>query len=149
MPSCARISVSSGLHGFGVVIVFMIVADQMQETVHRQMAEMMVERLLFVIRLAAGRLVGDGDVAEHARGVVGAGRAGRLQRRKRQHVGRLVDAAPVAVQGANAGVVGQHHREFGIADIGIDHACCGRYCAMDGRFGIGFGPPAIGDNENL
>ena len=73
-----------GLHGFGVAIVFMIVADQMQETVHRQMAEMVVERLLFVIRLAAGGLVGDGDVAEHARRVVGAGSAGRRQGRKRR-----------------------------------------------------------------
>ena len=97
------------------VVVFVIVADQMQETVDRQMAEMMVERLLFVVGFLARGLIGDGDVAEHARRIVGAAAAGRLQRRKRQHVGRLVDAAPVAVQGANAGIVGQHHREFGFA----------------------------------
>src|SRR3954463_15462897 len=93
-------------HGFGVVVLFVIVADQMQETVDRKMTEMMVERLLFVIGLFARRLVGDGDIAEHARRVVRCTR-GRLQRRERQHIGRLVDAAPVAVQRANAGVVGQ------------------------------------------
>ena len=40
------------LHGFGVGVVFVVVADQMQVTVHRQMAEMMIERLLFVVGLA-------------------------------------------------------------------------------------------------
>src|SRR6478752_2679843 len=36
------------LHGFGIVVLFVIVADQVQEAVHGKMAEMMVERLLFV-----------------------------------------------------------------------------------------------------
>ena len=36
-------------HGLGVVVVFVIVADQVQEAMHRQMAEVMVERLLFVV----------------------------------------------------------------------------------------------------
>src|SRR5450759_3287838 len=102
-------------HGFGVVVFFVIVADQMQETVDRQVAEMMIERLLLVVCLLARGFIGDGDVAEHPRRIVGAGSAGRRRCRKRQHVGRLVDAAPVAVQRANAGVVGQHHREFGFA----------------------------------
>ena len=101
---------------------FVIVTDQMQETVDREMAEMMIERLLLVIGLPARGFIGDGDVAEHARRIVGPARAGRLQGRKRQHVGRLVDAAPVAVEGANAGVVGQHHRKFGFADIRIDES---------------------------
>ena len=33
-------------HGFGVVVVFVVVADQMQEAMHREMAEVMIERLL-------------------------------------------------------------------------------------------------------
>ncbi len=33
-------------HGLGVVVVLVIVADQMQEAVHRQMAQVMIERLL-------------------------------------------------------------------------------------------------------
>src|ERR1700760_2168375 len=36
-------------HVVGVVVVFVVVADQMQETMHRQMAEMMIERLLLVV----------------------------------------------------------------------------------------------------
>src|ERR1700716_1673071 len=59
-----------GFHGLGVVVLFVIVTDQMQETMHRQMAEMMIERLLFVIGLPARRLIGNRDVAEHARRIV-------------------------------------------------------------------------------
>src|SRR5450432_821614 len=105
-------------HGFGVVVLFVIVADQMQEPMNREMAEMMVERLLFVVGFLARRLVGDGDIAEHARRIVGSHSAGRRQRRKRQHIGWLVDAAPVQVQGTNAGIVGQHDRKFSLTDIG-------------------------------
>src|SRR6266567_8623439 len=93
-------------HGFRVVVLFVVVTDQVQEAVDRKMAEMMVERLLFVVGLFPRRLEGDGDIAEHARRVVRRARSRRLQRRKRQHVGRLVDAAPVAVQRLNPGIVG-------------------------------------------
>src|SRR3984893_13748963 len=95
-----------GFHGFGVVFFFVVVPDQMQEAMDREVAEMMIERLLLVIGFLSRRFIGDGDVAEHARRVVGPARAGRLQGRKRQHIGRLVDAAPVAVQGADSGVIG-------------------------------------------
>src|SRR6202000_441104 len=40
------------LHVIGVGVVLVVVADQMKEAVHRQMAEMMIERLLFVVGLA-------------------------------------------------------------------------------------------------
>src|SRR5579872_1478555 len=53
-------------HGFGVLVFFVIVSDQMQESVNRKMAEMMGERLLLFIGFPARRLEGDGDVAEHA-----------------------------------------------------------------------------------
>src|SRR6202158_2594040 len=108
-----------GFHGFGVVVCFVIVTDQMQETMDREMAEMMIERLLLGIGLPARGFIGDRNVAEHPRRIVGPACAGRRQGRKRQHVGRLVDAAPVAVERANSGVVGQHHRELGFADIRI------------------------------
>src|SRR3954467_2043396 len=39
------------LHRLGVGVVFVIVANQMQEPVHRKMAQMMIERLLFLVRL--------------------------------------------------------------------------------------------------
>src|SRR5882757_5090121 len=138
------------LHRFGIVVLFVVVADQVQEAVHGEMAQMMTERLLLFIGLTACRLEGDRDIAEHARCVVvAAAGTGRLQRRKRQDVGRLVDAAPVAVERANAGIVGQHHRELGIADLGIGDLG-GRFDgAMDHSFGFRLGLPAIGDDENL
>src|SRR3954454_10688766 len=64
-------------HRFRLGLALMVVADQMQEAVHGEMAEMMVERLLLVVRLASRRLIGDRDIAEHARRIVGGWRAGR------------------------------------------------------------------------
>src|SRR5882724_1135780 len=75
-----------GFHGFGLVVFLVIVTDQVQEAVDREMAEMMIERLLFVIGLLARRLIGNRNVAQHARRTVGAASAGRRQGRKRQHV---------------------------------------------------------------
>ena len=120
----------------------------MQEPVHRQMAEMMIERLFLFIGLFARGLVGDGDIAEHPRRV-GRGARGRLQRRKRQHVGRFVDAAPVAVERADAGVVGQHDGKFSLADIGVGDLGRRVDGAMDRRLGIRLGLPAIGDDEDF
>src|SRR5260370_31964270 len=48
-----------GFHGLGVVVFFVIVTDQMQETMDRQMAEMMIERPLLVVGFLARRLIGD------------------------------------------------------------------------------------------
>src|SRR4051794_13029275 len=62
-------------HGFGVVVFFVIVADQMQEAMDRQMAEMMIERLLFVVGFLPRRFICDGNVAEHARRIIGAASA--------------------------------------------------------------------------
>src|SRR5258706_8445725 len=65
-------------HGLGVVVFFVVVPDQMQEAMHREMAEVMIARLLLVIGFLARRFIGDGDVAEHARRVVVAARTARL-----------------------------------------------------------------------
>src|SRR6266567_2856512 len=51
-----------GFHRFGLVVLVVIVSDQVQETVHREMAEVMVERLLFLIGFLAHRLIGDREV---------------------------------------------------------------------------------------
>src|SRR5262245_13468767 len=101
------------LHRLGVVVILVVVADQMKEAMHREMTQMMVKGLVFLVGFPPGRLIGDRDVAEHARHVIGR-IAGWLQRGKRQHVGRLVDAAPVAVERPDAGIVRQHDGELGI-----------------------------------
>ena len=63
----------------------------MQKSMHGQMGEMVRERLAVGDGLARGGLVGDDDVAEYDGGALPpVRRCGR----KRQHVGRLVVAAP-------------------------------------------------------
>src|SRR6185437_11960093 len=68
-----------GFHLFSIGVVFVIVADQMQEAVDRQMAQMMLERLSFRIGFAPCRLIGNRNVAEHARRVARLAGALRLQ----------------------------------------------------------------------
>src|SRR5579859_2829937 len=80
-----------GFHRFSVVVVFVIVADQMQEAMHRKVAQMMIKRLLLFVRLPPHGLIGDRDVAQHARRIARLLRTRRLQRRKGKHIGRLVD----------------------------------------------------------
>src|SRR3954464_481903 len=86
-------------HRLGLHVVFVVIADQMQKAMDGEMAEMVVDRPLFLVGLAARRLIGDRNVAEDGAPMVCRSRAGGLQRRKRQHVGRLVLTAPVLVQG--------------------------------------------------
>src|SRR6266446_7952150 len=136
-------------HRFGVVVFFVVVTDQVQEAMNRQMAEMMIERLLLVICFLARRFISDGDVAEHAWRIVRAAWAGLRQRGKRQHVGRLVDATPIAVQGANSDVVGQHDRDFGFACIRIDDLGRGGDGALDHGLRVRLGLPAVAATENL
>src|SRR4051794_10856623 len=68
-------------HRLGFAVGLVVVADEVQKAMDREMAEVMVERFLFVIGLAAGGLISDGDVAEHPRraGIVRLAPAGRLQ----------------------------------------------------------------------
>ena len=97
----------------------MVVAEEVAEAVRCEMDELGVEAAL---RLAAGGVDGDHDVAEQA----GIGRRG-LALRERQHVGRPVLAAPVAVEDVDRRVVGEPQRDVEIAAAlgqrgGLDHA---------------------------
>ena len=47
-----------------------------------------------------------------------------LRLRERQHVGRPIDAAVVAVELADAGVIGQHHRQL-VAQAGLPQQASG------------------------
>ena len=79
-----------------------IVADEMQESVHRKMGNMMGERLALGAGLPGDSLIGKHDVADERRLAAGA------LRRERQHVRGRVDAAPVAVEQADRRIIGQH-----------------------------------------
>ena len=95
-------------HFFGLNIGLMIVPDEMQKTMHRKVREMMQEDAVLIVAFTFKRLVGDNDVAEQ--GCVPGGRlAGR---RKRQHVGRLVDPTLFAVEVANRRIVCKYDTHF-------------------------------------
>ncbi len=47
------------------------------------------------------------------------------------------------------GIVGQHDRKFGFADVGIGKFGRGGDGAVDHRLGVGFAVPAVGDDEDL
>ena len=91
------------LHRFGVGVVLVVEADQMQEAVDDEMAIMVGERLALLLRLALHRLEGEDDVAEQAR----LRQAAALRGGKGQDVGRLVEAAPARVELAHMRVVGE------------------------------------------
>src|SRR5262245_43586243 len=72
-----------------------IVAGEMQKSMHRQVRQVMRKRLALGARFAFRRLVGDHDVAEQA----GCSpRAARVAGRERQHIGRAVLATPIPVE---------------------------------------------------
>ena len=50
---------------------------------------------------------------------------------------------------ADAGIIGQHHRELGIADIGLGDLCRRVDRALDHGFGVGLVLPAIGRDNHL
>ena len=51
-------------HLFGVAVVLVVIAEQMQKSVDGEVGEMMAERLALGDRLARGRLIGDDDVTD-------------------------------------------------------------------------------------
>ena len=108
IASCRRISRSALFHRLGVLVALVIVADQMQESMHGKMGDMMGERLALVAGLARDGLVGEHDVAESwpllAAGVLG---------RKRQHVRGRIDAAPIPVEQADRRIIGQNDSKLG------------------------------------
>ena len=115
-------------HRLRLVIALVIVADEMQESMHREMREMVREGLALGVRFALRRLVGDHDIAEQARPVAQVGLplipgANRVRYssglgRERQHVGRRILAPPIAVERPDRQIIGQHD-----SNLALD---CGR-----------------------
>ena len=89
-------------HRLRVGIAFMIVADEVKKSMHRQMGEMLRERLVFGFGLACDSLAGQHDVAEMRRVVRGA------LGRKLQYVGGRIDTAPKPVELADGRIIGQN-----------------------------------------
>src|ERR1700730_14590588 len=90
------------LHNLRVGVFVVIVSDEVQKTMHRQMGKMMRERLALGTGFASDGLVGQDDVAEVRRFVRG------FFARKRQYVGGGVDAAPKPVELTDRRIIGQN-----------------------------------------
>ena len=67
MASLARTRALQRFHLFGLVVVLVVVAEQMQQAVDDEMGDMVRERLAFQCGLARDRLGGEHDVAQHRR----------------------------------------------------------------------------------
>src|ERR1051325_10023180 len=102
-------------HFLGLGIGLMIVADEMQKAMHREVSEMMQEIAIRVRAFARQSLIGDDDVADKCAARVLSGVLSRvLGGGKGQHVGRLVDLAPGAVEHADCSIAGQQHADFAL-----------------------------------
>ncbi len=80
----------------------------MQETVDDEVSKMIGKSLVQICGFANQRLVGERNIADKT----GNRREG-LELGEAQHVGRLVDLAPVAVEDALVGVVGEENGDLG------------------------------------
>ena len=98
------------LHALRLCVRLVIVADQMQKSMGDEMAIVVGERHAELLGLARERLEGERDVAERRRR---PRRRSRVGRRKGEHVGRLVDAAPARVERAQRGIVGEAEAHVG------------------------------------
>ena len=93
----------------GLGIGFVVVADEMQEAVQDEMADMMVQRPNFVGRLPRHRFKGQNDIAQQRRKAVASF---KRKGREGKDIGRRVLAAPLGVQGFDCGVVGENQAQL-------------------------------------
>ena len=101
-------NLSLGLfHSFRIVVSLVIIADEVQETMDREMGDMMKKRLTLRASLPGDGLIGQDDIADvrwFSPSVV---------RRKRQYVCSGVNAAPVAIEDADRRIVCQNDGKLG------------------------------------
>src|SRR6516165_6213835 len=101
-----------GFHGRRLLVAVVVVADQVEKSMNRKMGDMIPQRLVLGLGFPSRRLIGDHYVAE-ATMTIRNDRTGRsisifrramplyarsarsAHRRKRQHICRLILAAPV------------------------------------------------------
>src|SRR5262245_27316994 len=96
------------LHLVGLRIVLMVISVEMEKTMDREMSKVMKENPVLILAFPFERLVGDDNVTEQSRSAACV----LLRRWKRQHVGWLVDPAPVAIEPGDGRIVGKHNTHF-------------------------------------
>jgi len=87
-------------HRLGILVPLMVIADEMQEPVHREMGEMVRKRLFLGARFARDGLEGENDVAK----VPTMG----VRARERQDIRGRIDVPPVPVEQAYGRIISEH-----------------------------------------
>src|SRR5215475_10217925 len=104
----AHLAVHGFLHLFCLRVGFVIEADEGEKTVHCEMCKVVKEVPAFILRFPFERLVGNDDVAKQflalTRTMTGS--------RERQHVGRLVNSTPIAIESGDLRIVGEQDTHF-------------------------------------
>ncbi len=96
-------------HPLGLAVGFVVESDQVKIAVNRQMREMVDEKPCFPRPPRAPRSRRRWRCRRDAQS---PRPQGRIARRKRQHIGRLVDPAPLRVHRADCRIVGEQHRDL-------------------------------------
>ena len=87
----------------------MIVAGEMQESMHRKMGSMMRKGFILGARFTFRGFVGDHNITEQ----VGCSTSPpHFRGAKRQHIGRSVLATPIAIERPDRQIVRQHDRKL-------------------------------------
>src|SRR5262245_23745056 len=98
------------LHLVGLRIVLMVISVEMEKAMDSKMGKVMKENPVLILAFPFERLVGDDDVTEQSRSAACLW----IRRRKRQHVGWLVDPTPVAIEPGDGRIVGKPNTHFAV-----------------------------------
>ena len=144
-PQCGQYLGFKALHLKGLCVSDVIIAQNMEETVHHQMGEMVLKTLAQFERLALESLAGERNVTQDPND-----RAEGFDLGEAQHIGGAVLAAPLLVQLVLLGIVGEQDREFGRAlELGFGLREGFEYSALGQRIEIlrpGF---VVADNGDI
>src|SRR4029077_8032296 len=94
-------------HRLGIRVLLVIVAQKVEKTMDGQMGDMMRKGLSLAACLPRDGVVGENDVAKEWRPFT------RALRREREHVRRLVDAPPDAVERSHCRIIGEDDSKLG------------------------------------
>lgn len=133
----------SCLHGKGLLFGLMVVAEKMQQSMDEKMGKMGLERLALVRCLGLYGLIGKAQVPKKANDRPSGGELG-----KREHIGRAVLAAPLAVKGALGRIVRKKNADLHRTGRFDSRACKSGTKDDRGPFSV-LGGPAAGLDHNV
>lgn len=136
------------LHRFRALIGYVVAAEKMEDSMHCQEGELIVEDRAVLHRLATGGLHRDDDIPQHLRNILVSGQGfwdrGRVGMvvalGERENVRRLVLPPEISVECVNGGVVGKKEADFSSRSaLRAERSPCGqkeRFRVYGDRLGI-------------